>query len=143
MEVITGTPEETLTFGRQLGERLPDRSVVCLYGELGAGKTTLIKGIAAGVTGLDPNTFNSPTYVYLNIYRGQRTMYHFDLYRLRDVEEFLSMGFEEYWDADGICCIEWAERIASIIPPDTISIELAHLGTQSRSMRIKGLKPWL
>ncbi len=140
MKILTGLPEETVAFGRQLGEQLPDHSIVCLYGELGAGKTTLIKGIAAGVTGLDPDAINSPTYVYLNVYGGKRTLYHFDLYRLRDVEEFLGMGFEEYWDTGGVCCIEWAERIASIIPPDAITIQLSHIGAESRQIDVRGLK---
>ncbi len=142
MEFVTGAPEETLAFGRQLGEQLPDSAVVCFRGELGAGKTTLIKGVAAGVTGLDPDAVNSPTYVYLNIYRGVRTLYHFDLYRMRDADEFLGMGFEEYWDAGGVCCLEWSERIASIIPSGAIQVELFHVEDGARRIHIQGMKPW-
>ncbi len=142
MEFVTGAPEETLAFGRQLGEQLPEHSVVCLHGELGAGKTTLIKGIAAGVTGLSPEAINSPTYVYLNVYQGKRTFYHFDLYRMRDIDEFLGMGFEEYWDAGGVSCLEWAERISSIIPAEAIVVQLSHVSDQSRRIRIQGMKPW-
>lgn len=138
MEVVTGSPKETLAFGRRLGEQVPDGAVICLQGELGAGKTTLIKGIASGVTGLDPEAINSPTFVYLNVYRGQRIFYHFDLYRLRDVDEFLGMGFEEYWGIAGVCCIEWSERIAGIIPADAIMIKLSHVNNQSRRIRIEG-----
>ncbi len=78
----------------------------------------------------------SPTFTYLNIYKGPIDIYHFDLYRLRDEDEFLSMGFDEFFTADGICCIEWSERIQSILPENCIKVYLTHAGGDKRRIKI-------
>lgn len=133
MEWISHSAEETSHIGYLIGKELTSNNVVCLFGELGAGKTTFIKGVRAAFA--DTNSLeqvNSPTFVYLNIYKGSKTLYHFDLYRLRDAEEFLSMGFDEYFFADGVCCIEWSERIETLLPRDSIRITLAHVGENTR-----------
>jgi tRNA threonylcarbamoyladenosine biosynthesis protein TsaE len=129
--------DQTISFGYDFGSRLSDGSIVCLFGDLGAGKTTFAKGLAAGAAGIDIQQVNSPTFVYLNIYQGRRTVYHFDLYRLNNADEFLSMGFDEMLFSNGICCIEWSERIASLLPPGCIKITLDHLGETSRVLRIE------
>lgn len=124
---------ETIALGCALGERLPPNSVLCLFGDLGAGKTTFIKGIAAGASGTLPEHVNSPTFVYLNIYEGYpQTVYHFDLYRLRDSDEFLGMGFDEFFFAGGLCCVEWSERIAALLPENCLKITLVHQGEKER-----------
>lgn len=105
-------------------------------GDLGAGKTTFIKGLAAAVAGCSPEDVNSPTYVYLNIYEGPQTVYHFDLYRLRDVDEFLGMGFDEYLFAGGVCCLEWSERIESLLPANCIRVVMKNTGNHSREITI-------
>jgi len=128
--------EETMHLGYQMGQHLPDGSVVCLFGNLGAGKTTFIKGLAAGAAGLNPQQIHSPTFVYLNIYNGSRSVYHFDLYRLRDADEFLSLGFDEMLFAQGVCCIEWSERIKELLPPHCIQVTLEHVNENIRSIRI-------
>jgi len=135
---ITDSPEETLAFGQALGKKLVPDTVLALTGELGAGKTLLIKGIVWGATGIAPEEVNSPTFVYLNIYgqETQKPVYHFDLYRLRNPDEFLSLGFEEYFLAQGLCCIEWSERIKSILPPNHLTIALSHAGDKSRLIEI-------
>lgn len=125
-----------MMLGASLGRSLPDNSVVCFFGELGAGKTTFIKGLAAGAAGISPDTINSPTFVYLNIYTGNRTVYHFDLYRLRDADEFMGMGFDEYFHAGGICCIEWSERIASLLPDNVVTVRMAHVSPNEREIEI-------
>ncbi|MFN4174861.1 MAG: tRNA (adenosine(37)-N6)-threonylcarbamoyltransferase complex ATPase subunit type 1 TsaE, partial [Parachlamydiaceae bacterium] len=107
------------------GATLNSDSIVCLFGELGAGKTTFIRGLAEGL-GIDPGQVSSPTFVYLNIYEGQTPLYHFDLYRLNGVEAFLSMGFDEILFSPGIKCIEWSERISEILPKEAIKITLSH-----------------
>lgn len=117
--------EETLRIGKEFGAQLKPDAIVCLFGELGAGKTTFIRGIAEGI-GLDPSQVSSPTFVYLNIYEGKIPLYHFDLYRLNDVDAFLSMGFDEILFSPGIKCIEWSERIASILPKEAIKVTLTH-----------------
>lgn len=132
----TLSAEETIKLGLAFGSKLPDNAVVCFFGELGAGKTTFIKGLAAGVTGNNPDSVNSPTYVYLNVYQGKRTLYHFDLYRLKDSHEFMDMGFDEFFCAGGVCCLEWSERIQDILPHDCIRVELAHSAEGAREITI-------
>ena len=117
--------EETLRIGKEFGSLLSPDSIVCVFGELGAGKTTFIRGIAEGI-GIDPSQVSSPTFVYLNIYEGKTPFYHFDLYRLSGVDPFLSMGFDEILFSPGIKCIEWSERIAQIIPKEAIKVTLSH-----------------
>ncbi|ADI39049.1 tRNA (adenosine(37)-N6)-threonylcarbamoyltransferase complex ATPase subunit type 1 TsaE [Waddlia chondrophila] len=134
--VICRSPEETEELGFQLGKQLPNRSVVCFFGDLGAGKTTFIKGLARGAGGIDPDEVNSPTFVYLNIYEGQLPIYHFDLYRLKDVQEFIRMGLDEYLNGEGICCLEWSERIEGHLPPKTIRVEICHVDQSKREVRI-------
>lgn len=129
--------DQTIQMGYDLGRQLPNGAIVCLFGELGAGKTTFIKGLAAGAAGVNPQQVNSPTFVYLNIYNGHRTVYHFDLYRLRDADEFLSMGFDEMLFTSGVACIEWSERISSLLPLSCVKITLQHVNESSRSLRIE------
>lgn len=128
--------EETREFSVSFGKTLKKGDIVCFFGDLGAGKTTFIKGIVEGVGCCSPESVNSPTFSYLNIYAGQITVYHFDLYRLRDADEFLSMGFDEYLFSEGIACVEWSEKIADLIPPDAIKVEISHLDETSRSITI-------
>jgi tRNA threonylcarbamoyladenosine biosynthesis protein TsaE len=130
---------QTFCLGRDLGKRLQIPAVICLFGDLAAGKTTFIKGIVEAVAHIDPSEVQSPTFTYLHIYKGQKKVYHFDLYRLRDIDEFLSMGFDEYWEADGVCCMEWSERIHSYLPPGSISVTLSHAGEDKRLITIEGL----
>ena len=134
---ISHSADETHALGVSLGRQLAPNSVVCFYGDLGSGKTTFIKGLAEGVLGTPAEEINSPTFTYLNIHRGTTTLYHFDLYRLRDVDEFLGMGFDEMFDAGGICCIEWAEKIASLDIPQSIHIKMSYLGAEKRRIDIR------
>lgn len=133
---ITCSAAETMALGEQFGKSLPDNSVVCFFGDLAAGKTTFIKGLTTGIEKLDHTQVSSPTFVYLNIYEGQKTVYHFDLYRLRDADEFLSMGFDELFYAGGICCIEWSERIPSLLPSNCIHVVMAHVSESIRHITI-------
>lgn len=133
---ISLSAENTVQIGRDIGRALTPNSVICLDGELGAGKTTLIKGIVQEVTGLPSDDVVSPTFVYLTPYRGLSglTLYHFDLYRLKGIEDFLALGLEEYLAAGGVCCIEWSCRIDSFLPVGTKRIHLTHLGLEKRSI---------
>jgi tRNA threonylcarbamoyladenosine biosynthesis protein TsaE len=139
MIYTTYSESDTVSLGFTFGKELPLNSVVCFFGDLAAGKTTFIKGVAAGAAGFSQEQVNSPTFVYLNIYEGKKTVYHFDLYRLRDADEFLSMGFDEMFTAGGICCIEWSERIASLLPADCIQVVMSHQGENKRRIEIRGL----
>lgn len=138
MQYISNSAASTQAFGRAFGQQLPPNSIVCFFGDLGAGKTTFIKGLAAGILAGSENEVNSPTFTYLNVYRGPiTTLYHFDLYRLRDADEFMSMGFDEMFYAGGICCIEWSEKIAALLPQEAICVSLTHLGETSRQIEIR------
>ncbi len=137
VEIIqTSSLEETLALGRRIGETVSGDAIICLHGDLGAGKTQLVKGIVSGAALIAPEEVCSPTFVYLAIYHGPKNVYHFDLYRLRDTDEFLSMGFDDYFAADGICCIEWSERITPIIPADALHILLEVSGENSRMIHL-------
>ena len=137
----TTSEEETIAFGCSLAHDLQPGDVVCLFGDLGAGKTTLIKGIVGFLTATHPDNVCSPTYSYLNIYPGVVSVFHFDLYRLEDAEAFLSLGFEEYLLGQGVCCIEWSERIETILPPHTRRITMEHIGEEKRNITCKQLSP--
>lgn len=133
MEYVSNSAEDTQALGAAFGRRLLPNSIVCFFGDLGAGKTTFIKGVVSGIISDADVEVSSPTFTYLNIYRS---IYHFDLYRLRDADEFLSMGFDEMFYAGGICCIEWSEKIVSLIPSEAIRVEMEHLNESSRLIRI-------
>lgn len=137
-EYLSHSSNETFELGCKFGQVLSVPTVVCFFGELAAGKTTFIKGLVSGAAQLDPCNVQSPTFTYLHIYEGKKKVYHFDLYRLRDIDEFLSMGFDEYFDADGICCVEWSERIASYLPPNCLHVVLKHVREDERLVTIKG-----
>lgn len=120
---LFSSAEETLAFGRQMARRLPPNGVLALFGDLGAGKTTFVQGLALGL-GIQESV-QSPTFVLLNVYEG---LSHFDLYRLKKEADFIDLGFEEYFRKGGICAIEWPDRIAKLLPPETISIHFMYEG---------------
>lgn len=137
-ELIFSSAEETLQFGRELGKQLECGDLLCFEGDLGAGKTTLIKGIAVGAAGVHEREVTSPTFSYLHIYEGKVPVYHFDLYRLKNGKEFSALGFQEYLQGEGIACIEWAERIKELIPPHALHIRLEHDGEERRKIVLDG-----
>lgn len=127
LNLHTHSSKETLELGMKIGQRLHAGSVLAFYGDLAAGKTTLIKGICQQVGQIPNQEVSSPTFTYLNIYDGDPlTVYHFDLYRLKNAEQFLQMGFDEYFSAGGICCLEWSERIKGYLPQERIDIHIEH-----------------
>lgn len=127
LKLLTNSKEETFELGVKIGQKLHKGSVLAFYGDLAAGKTTLIKGIAHALGGIDPTEVSSPTFTYLHIYQSDtHVLYHFDLYRLKGPQQFLQMGFDEYLSAGGVCCIEWAERIRGHLPKERIDIFIEH-----------------
>ena len=134
-DIETATPEETEHQGFLLGSQVRPGSVVALFGDLGAGKTTFLKGFVQGASSHNARDVTSPTFTYLHIYPP---VYHFDLYRLRSENDFLAMGFDEHFSPDNICCIEWSEKIPSLLPPHTIRIHFEHAGKDKRLIRIEG-----
>ncbi|MEO0026546.1 MAG: tRNA (adenosine(37)-N6)-threonylcarbamoyltransferase complex ATPase subunit type 1 TsaE [candidate division WOR-3 bacterium] len=140
MQFETGTAESTILLGERLAQLLKPGAVVALYGELGSGKTTLIKGIARGLGVREP--VRSPSFVIITEYAGRIPVYHIDLYRLNNTEEASAVGLESYLCSDGICLIEWAERAESLLPTATIRIRLEVIAG-GRRIEIAGLAPEL
>lgn len=133
---ITNSAEETILLGQEFGKSLPIGSIICFFGDLAGGKTTFIKGLVNGALNYPLELINSPTFTYLNIYEGNKTIYHFDLYRLKNKDEFLLMGFDEFLNEANICCIEWSERIEDILPSSTVKINFEHLAENIRKITI-------
>lgn len=134
---ISRSSEETHSIAKAFGSALPNHSIIAFSGDLGAGKTTFIRGLSEGAAAIDPRQVSSPTFTFLHIYEGLKTIYHFDLYRLPSEEEFLSSGFHDYFEAEGICCIEWAEKIPSYLPKIDYHIDIAHAGKEMRNITIR------
>lgn len=113
-DLETHNSQETQAFGAELARHLTAGDVLCFYGELGAGKTTCIQGIcrALGVT----QAITSPTFTLINEYQGDWPVYHFDFYRIADESETADLGLSEYFYGDGVCLLEWPERIPSLLP---------------------------
>jgi tRNA threonylcarbamoyladenosine biosynthesis protein TsaE len=128
--------EETIEFGSSIGEQLKPGDVVTLQGPLGSGKTHLVKGIAEAL-GIDKEQVHSPTYSLIHEYSSDIPLYHFDCYRMEDPHEALEIGAEEYFYGDGICVIEWPEKIAPILPDDLIGITLKSTGKTQRIFEVK------
>ncbi len=131
--VITANPEQTWRTGEMLGARLGPGDTVCLYGDLGAGKTSLAYGIALGLEVKEPY-ITSPTFTFVNEYTGRVPFYHIDLYRLKDPGELENIGFEEYINSDGVTVIEWAERAEEALPEERLSVYLSYVNENSREI---------
>jgi tRNA threonylcarbamoyladenosine biosynthesis protein TsaE len=127
---------DTDRLGEMLAEVLTPATTVALVGTLGAGKTRLVQAIAAAL-GNPRDGITSPTFVLVNEYRaGRMPVYHFDTYRLRDEDEFLELGPEEYFAGAGVTFVEWADRFAEILPDDYLKIEIAPVGETEREFTI-------
>jgi tRNA threonylcarbamoyladenosine biosynthesis protein TsaE len=133
--------EETYALGKSFAKNLPENAIVALCGDLGAGKTTFVRGLVAGVGSIDPKEVNSPTFTYLHIYPGEPTIYHFDLYRLPGKEAFFRAGFDEYFTAGGICCLEWAEKLEEALPERVVTVVISYLGETKRKVEFLRGKP--
>ncbi len=126
----------TAALGHAMARALPARCVVGLDGTLGAGKTRLVQAVAEAC-GIDRRDVISPTFVLMQEYHGQRTIYHVDAYRLRDADEFLALGIDEHFDQDVLVFIEWAERMADCLPRERIEIRIEVTGDQSRRFEVR------
>ena len=122
-EVHTSSPGETELLGERIGRALEPGMVVALIGELGAGKTTLTKGIARGLE--VPDLVHSPTFTLIHEHKGRLPVYHFDLYRLDTIEQIEDLGYEDYFYGSGVTIVEWAEKIESLLPEDHLEISIS------------------
>ena len=139
-EFCSNSEQSTETLGAALGGVFEAGVVVALVGELGAGKTRLVQAIAAAM-GVDRRLVNSPTFILIQEYEGRLPLYHFDTYRLRDEDEFLELGAEELMGTEGVCLIEWADRVADVLPDDYLRIEIAITGPSEREFQITATGP--
>jgi len=122
-EIESLSAKRTQSIGKLLGEKLKPKDIICLYGDLGAGKTCLSKGIAAGL-GVSEN-ITSPTFTIIKEYKGRYPVYHIDVYRLSSSADMMDLGYEEYFDGDGVVIIEWADIIEDILPEERLDIQLS------------------
>ncbi|MFA5250321.1 MAG: tRNA (adenosine(37)-N6)-threonylcarbamoyltransferase complex ATPase subunit type 1 TsaE [Parachlamydiales bacterium] len=134
-ESFSASAEETRLCGRNLASKVKKGELIAFVGDLGAGKTTLIKGLVSALNGTDEKQVTSPTFTYLNIYPGKINVYHFDLYRIQDADHFAGMGFDEYLHPlDGITLVEWSEKITSLLPAGTWMVHLLSLSENNRKI---------
>ena len=139
-EILSKSPDETVALGRTLGRHLQGGELIALVGDLGTGKTHLIKGIALGLEVADADGVGSPTFTIINEYEGRRMLYHVDAYRLEKAGELAALGFDEMCRGAGVVVIEWADRVSSLTEAyEPITINLTHRGENERSISIKGL----
>jgi tRNA threonylcarbamoyladenosine biosynthesis protein TsaE len=131
----THSAEETIDLGRRIARDLPRRAVVLLIGDLGAGKTTLAKGIVSGLGAAAPDDVSSPTFTLIHEY-GNGRVYHIDLYRLDRPEEIASLGLEEIFEHDAIVLVEWGERFISLMPRRRIEIRLLAVDGDTRQIEV-------
>jgi len=130
----TNSEEETIELGRRIAERLPRRAAILLTGKLGAGKTTLTKGIVSGLGAANPDDVTSPTFTLIHEYSPR--VYHIDLYRLDRADQVATLGLDEIFDRDAIVLIEWGERFPELMPQDRIEIRLRALNGDRREIAI-------
>ncbi len=129
---LEALPEAARQFAAEMG----DNTVFAFYGDMGAGKTTFINALCE-VLGIDPEETASPTFAIINEYRSDTTaelVYHFDFYRIDDLEEALDMGIEDYFDSGAVCLIEWPEKVAAALPADTVTVRITVNDDDSRTL---------
>ena len=135
-EIITHNERETELFGSSLAKRLKPPAVLCLYGELGAGKTALVRGIAEGL-GLQC-TVSSPTFTIVNEYPGKCELIHFDMYRLNGADELFDIGWEDYLRRDAILAVEWSENVEDAFDGSEIRVRFEKLNGNERRITVEG-----
>jgi tRNA threonylcarbamoyladenosine biosynthesis protein TsaE len=136
MTLVSSSADQTIAHGRDLARRLKPGDVVAFTGDLGAGKTCMIKGICLELQVPVPAT--SPTFTLVNQYQGTYPINHIDLYRLKNLDEALAAGLHEYFSPDTICLVEWADKIPELIPENAIRVHLTSSGGDGREIEISG-----
>jgi tRNA threonylcarbamoyladenosine biosynthesis protein TsaE len=136
--MLSTSERETFEIGEQIGRQLKRGDVVSLHGELGAGKTVLVKGIAKGIGCQD--TINSPSFVYVHEHKAKIPIFHIDLYRTNGTQDILALGIHEFLDSKGICLIEWAERAQGLLPANAIDIDVRVVDRDTREITCRCLE---
>jgi len=135
MNLISHSVKHTFNIGKTIAGYLDKGDIVCLFGELGSGKTVLTKGISSGL-GVAKNKVISPTFVLIRQYKGRIPVYHFDLYRLDSPTDIFGLGYEEFFYDEGVCVIEWADRLKNLLPQEFLKIELFVKGAKTRLLNL-------
>lgn len=135
----TASEADTIALGRDIACRLPRRAVVLLIGNLGAGKTTLAKGIVEGLGAASPDEVSSPTFTLIHEY-GNGRVYHIDLYRIEEARELATLGLDELFDREAVILIEWGERFPQLMPAERIEIRLRSTDDEEREIEIRTLE---
>jgi len=130
----SASEEETIALGERLAESLPRGATVLLIGNLGAGKTTLAKGIVKGMRAAEPEEVSSPTFTLIHEYGTPPAVYHVDLYRLESARDVATLGLDELFDSPALVLIEWGERFSELMPPDRIEIRLRAVDGDEREI---------
>lgn len=130
---VSNSVEETCRIAKTFAKTVKQGDIICLEGDLGAGKTHFVKGFVEAF-GVKRNAVTSPTFTIINEYKGSIPIYHFDCYRLESIEEALEIGAEEYLYGDGVCIIEWPERIQTILPKHSKKIIIKTTAPESREL---------
>jgi tRNA threonylcarbamoyladenosine biosynthesis protein TsaE len=142
MHVVSNSPERTLELGEALGRLLNNGCVVALVGELGAGKTVLAQGLARGL-GIDADEYvSSPSFALVNQYRGRIPIYHIDTYRLGGALEMVALGYEEYFEPNGVTIIEWADKVEELLPDKCLLITIEIIDRNSRKLNVDCAGEW-
>jgi tRNA threonylcarbamoyladenosine biosynthesis protein TsaE len=140
---LSNNERDTERLGTAIANVLPPGTVVALIGPLGAGKTRLVQAVATAL-GVPPGRVTSPTFVLVNEYTGGRLpVYHFDTYRLKNDDDFLNLGPEEYFDSNGITFVEWADRVATLLPPDRLETTIDVTSETERRITLHATSPQL
>ncbi len=137
LTTISHSAEQTQRLGDRLGELARAGDLFCLEGDLGSGKTCFVQGLGRGLR--IPGAIHSPTFILANEHRGGRLpLAHLDVYRVRGADEAIGFGLEDYLNEDGVCVIEWAEKIREALPPDKLWITFQHRGESERGLAFQG-----
>jgi tRNA threonylcarbamoyladenosine biosynthesis protein TsaE len=131
---LSSSQSETEKFGRSLGMLLEEGTFIALYGDLGGGKTCFVRGVVDGINPDSVRLVASPTFAVMNEYPGKTPIYHFDLYRLSCGSEIAELGFDDYFYGNGICIVEWAERLGETLPGNHLSIQFEYIDEDVRSI---------
>jgi tRNA threonylcarbamoyladenosine biosynthesis protein TsaE len=136
--ITTRSEEDTIGLGQAIGKHAKPGTAVMLAGDLGAGKTVCAKGIAKGLGYAGWEKIKSPTFTIVHEIDAPIPLFHFDVYRLGAIDELLEIGFEEYLERDGIVVVEWGDKFDDYLPPDHLSVTLAHAGEHTRKITVSG-----
>ena len=138
-EFLTTSPEETEGLGRCLGALLERGAFLALRGELGGGKTCFTRGVVQAVAPESAHLVASPTFAIMNHYPGRLPVYHFDFYRMRGEDDIADLGFMEYLHGEGVCIVEWSERLEALLPVDHLMITFHYEGDERRRITIEAV----